>query len=493
MLLSMPKKGVNYIMQGLNGQLSILSKSDISQIHQTSLDILKEIGIKMENEALLEMLEERGAIVDYTKQIVRIPKSMVEEAIEKAPSKVILYGREGKPDLHLEGKNVYTGTGGTAVNIFDLEQGERRASKARDVALTARLVDNLANIDFFVVPVYPDDREKLGADEARFLNALCYTGKHVMGGVYTARGIERVIDFAEEVAGSAAELRKRPIISMITSIISPLKMEKDYTKYMEYIISRGVPVVAPPAPIAGATSPLTLAGCLAQLNAEALFGIVLAQNIEAGAKVLYGIVPTTMDMRTSSFRFGSIESGLMNAAGAELAQYYNLPVYNTAGVTDSRTSDIQAGYEKMGGILLSGLVGANFIHDAAGLLDTGLTVAYEQYVIDNDILGMVKKIIAGIKVDEERLAFADIEETGPEGDFMTAATTLKFLRSEFYDQDIFVAERWEEWQKEGAKDGATRAKEIARDIIYNNKSKYIPESILDNYQGLDPVEVAEIE
>ena len=476
-------------MQGLNGQLEILSQGEIKWIHQTSLEILQDIGIKMENNSLLKMLADTGAEVDSEQQIVRIPPAMVEEALENAPSKVVLYGRDGKPDLHLEGQKVYTGTGGTAVNIFDLENGERRPSQARDVGLTARLVDNLEHIDFFVVPVYPDDRQKNKADEARFLNSLCYTGKHVMGGVYSADGIERVIDFAVEAAGSEKKLRERPIISMITSIISPLKMERDYTEFMEYIISRGIPIVAPPAPIAGATSPLTMAGSLAQLNAETLFGIVLAQVLEPGARVLYGIVPTTMDMRTSSFRFGSIESGLMNAAGAQLAQYYELPVYNTAGVSDSRSPDIQAGYEKMANIMLSGLTGANFIHDAAGLLDTGLSVAFEQYVIDNDILGMVKKALAGIAVDEERLAFEDIKEIGPEGNFLTAATTMKFLRTELYDQETFEADRWEEWQKKGAQNAAQRSRKRAKEILQESEKKYLSENLLNNWKGQDPVEV----
>ncbi len=476
-------------MQGLNGQLEILSQGEIKWIHQTSLEILQDIGIKMENNSLLKMLADTGAEVDSEQQIVRIPPAMVEEALENAPSKVVLYGRDGKPDLHLEGQKVYTGTGGTAVNIFDLENGERRPSQARDVGLTARLVDNLEHIDFFVVPVYPDDRQKNKADEARFLNSLCYTGKHVMGGVYSAEGIERVIDFAVEAAGSEKKLRERPIISMITSIISPLKMERDYTEFMEYIISRGIPIVAPPAPIAGATSPLTMAGSLAQLNAETLFGIVLAQVLQPGARVLYGIVPTTMDMRTSSFRFGSIESGLMNAAGAQLAQYYELPVYNTAGVSDSRSPDIQAGYEKMANIMLSGLTGANFIHDAAGLLDTGLSVAFEQYVIDNDILGMVKKALAGIAVDEERLAFEDIKKIGPEGNFLTAASTMKFLRTELYDQETFEADRWEEWQKKGAQNAAQRARERAKEILKENRKKYLPEELINNWKGQDPVEV----
>jgi len=476
-------------MQGLNGKLSILNENEIERIHQTSLDILNDVGVKLENNDLLNLFKQAGAEIDSEKSLVKIPQGLVEESLEKAPKKVTLFGREDKPDIKLGGQKVYMGTGGTAVNIFDLDSGQRRKCQAEDVALTARLVDNLENIDFYVAPVYPANREKDEADEARFLNSLRYTGKHVMGGVYSTTGIKNVIDFAVELAGSEDKLRERPIISMITSIISPLKMEKEYTEFMRYIVSRGIPVVAPPAPIAGATSPYTMAGSLAQLNAETLFGVVLAQLLEPGAKVLYGIVPTTMDMRSSSFRFGSIESGLMNAAGAQIGQYYDLPVYNTAGVTDSPAADIQAGYEKMANIMLSGLVGANFIHDAAGLLDTGLSVAYEQYVIDNEILGLAKKVLSGISVDNERLAFADIKSIGPEGDFLTAPTTLKYLRSEMYDQDLFESERWEEWYANGAKDAAVRANETAKEILEQADKEYIPEKLLQNWDKIDPVEV----
>ncbi len=461
-------------MLNLAGNLKFLSREEIKKIHNKSLKILKKTGVEVKNKKILKLLLDKGVNVDKERSTVYLGRKIVEDAIEKAPSSVILYSRDGNNDLYLSNTEVYTGTGGTAVNIYDLKKRTRRRTKGKDVADIARLVENLENIDFFVIPVFPGDFSEKKADEVRFFNSLLYTNKHVMGGIYNLEGIKKVINFAEEIAGSRKELQKRPFISMITSIMSPLKMEEDYTGYLQYIVERGIPVVAPPAPIAGATSPLTMAGTLAQMNAEALFGVVLTQLIKPGAEVLYGIVPTTMDLKTSSFRFGSIESGMMNAAGAQLAQYYNLPIYNTAGVSDAKLPDIEAGYEKMANILLSALAGANFIHDAAGLLDTGLTVAYEQYVIDNEILGMVKKVLQGIEITEERLAFADIKEVGPGGNFLTAATTLKYMRSELYKQELYVPDRWEKWQEEGALNTSERAGKIAREILGKN-----PEPCLD--------------
>ncbi len=460
-------------MIDLAGNLQILSEKEIKNIHNKSLKILKNIGIEVKNKEILEFLADKGAKINKDKSIVFLDEQLVNKALKNAPSSVTLYSRDGEHDLHLSGTKVYTGTGGTAVNIYDLNSNKKRRAESVDLANIAFLVENLENIDFYVIPVFADDYAKERADEIRFINSLSYTNKHIMGGVYSLEGIKKVIDYAVEIAGSEKELKKKPFISMITSIMSPLKMEADYTGYLKYIVERGIPVVAPPAPIAGATSPLTMAGTLAQMNAEALFGVILTQLIKPGARVLYGIVPTTMDLKTSSFRFGSIESGIMNAAGAQLAQFYELPVYNTAGVSDSKLPDIEAGYEKMGNILLSALAGANFIHDAAGLIDTGLTVAYEQYVIDNEILGMVKKVLQGIEVTDERLALSDIEKVGPGGNFLTATTTLKYMRSELYKQDLYNADRWEEWQKKGGLDAKDRAREIAKKIIAEKEEPFI--------------------
>ena len=137
------------------------------------------------------------------------------------------------------------------------------------------------------------------------------------------------------------------------------------------------------------TSPVTLAGTVAQLNVEALSGVLLAQIVNPGTPVLFSIVPTTADMRTMAFLFGAVENGMMNALGAQLAHFYQLPIYATAGVTESKIPDVQSGYEKMSTSMLVALAGANYIHDAAGLIESGMTVAYEQYVIDNEINGMV--------------------------------------------------------------------------------------------------------
>ncbi len=445
--------------------LKFLSKKQMDKIHESSLEVLNETGVKVEDEQALELFADKGAEVEFSEEIVRLPPAMVEDAISSAPSRIVLYGREKDHHLELGSTRVYTGTGGTAVNVLDLETGKKREAVTEDVINISRLVDSLEHIDFFVIPVFPGDAGKEGADEARFLNSLAHTSKHVMGGVYTLEGIKKVIKEAVKIAGSEKKLKEKPIISFIANIMSPLSMERDYTVYFQHAVEKGIPVVGPPAPIAGATSPITLPGTIVQTNAEALFTVTFSQIIDPGAKTMYSVVPTTMDMRSSDFRFGSIEMGMMNAACAEMAQYYELPIYNTAGVSDSKTPDIKAGYEKMGGILLSVLSGANYIHDAAGLLNSAMCVAYEQYVIDNQILGAAKRVLRGLEFTEERLAVEEIKQVGPEGNFLTTDSTLKYMRSEFFEDALHENQDWDDWLKNGTPNARDRARDIARDIL----------------------------
>lgn len=466
------------------GMLKLLQEREIQTIHQASMDILQQVGMRVENQKILGLLKEKGAKIDEEEYLAFLPEEIVLSAIEKAPSSVVLYSRDGKNDLELTEKNVYIGTGGTAVNVLDLETKERRESLSKDVVNTARLVENLPHIDFYVIPTYPHDYPKERADEVRFGKALAYTKKHIMGGVYTLQGIKKVIELGIEIAGSLKRLRERPFLSMITSIISPLTMEREYLTFMEYILKQGIPLVAPPAAIAGATAPLPLAGTLAQINAEALFGVVLSQLIEPGAKVLYGVVPTTMEMRTSTFRFSAIEMGMMNGAAAQLAQYYQLPIYNTAGVTDSKVPDTQAGYEKISNILLCALTGSNYIHDAAGLLDTGLSVAYEQYIIDNEIIGLVKRVLRGIEVDDERLALKDIAEAGPGGNFLTAVSTLTFMRTELYEDGLFDSRSFHHWKEGGALDTRERARLFAKEILEEKEKDCLLEPLMERIKTI---------
>ncbi|MDY6892517.1 MAG: trimethylamine methyltransferase family protein [Chloroflexota bacterium] len=460
----------------LGGSFKPLTDEAMQMVHETAMRIIDEVGFEVNSETALELFEGAGARVDKEKRRVCLSQDRVMELIDMAPSEITLCGQDEKHDLLLGGQRVYAGTGGTALYIYHPDTGQKHPASLEDLKRIARLVDGLDNIHFFLLPTYPNELAPGRVDVNRFFAGLDNTTKHVMGGVYTLDGVKQVIKMAEIIAGSADKLRQRPIISMITCSISPLKMDGTYGDLLVPIAKSGIPVACPAEPLCGATSPVTLAGNLTIQIVDSLMGVLLTQIINPGAPVILGSVATSTDLTDLKYLAGSIEMGLLNAAGAQMAQFYKLPFYATAGMTDSKVLDAQSGYESALTNLLCALAGANYIHDAAGLMEFAMTVCYEKYVIDNEILGMVMRAVEGVNVNDETLAFDLIKQVGPGGNFVAAKHTRRFMRSEHYQPSLSDRRSRDEWETEGRKSAWERASERVEGIIANHDYS-LPETI----------------
>ncbi len=450
------------------GSFKPLTEESIHKIHQTAMRVIEEVGFEVNSEVALELFKGAGAWVDEVKHRVRLPQKEVMELIQMAPAQVKLCGQDEKHDVILGGNRVHTGTGGTALYIYHPDTGQKHPAKLADLKRIARLVDQLDNIHLFMLPTYPSELPLEQIDVNRFFAGLDNTTKHVIGGVYTIDGVKQVIRMAEIAAGSAEKLRQRPLISMITCSISPLKMDGQYGDLVVVIAKSGIPLICPAEPLCGATSPVTLAGNLVIQTVDSLMGVMLVQIINPGTPVIFGSVATNTDLRDLKYLAGSIEMGLLNSAGAQMAQFYKLPFYATGGMTDSKVLDAQSGYESALTSLLCALAGANFIHDAAGLMEFALTACYEKYVIDNEILGMVMRAVEGIKVDDDTLAFDLIKQVGPGGNFVTAKHTRRFMRSEHYQPSLSDRDSREEWEAGGENTTWERAAERVKELIANH-------------------------
>ena len=234
------------IRKGLaGGSFKPLTPESISKVHQTAMRIIKEVGFEVNSEMALELFEGAGARVDWEKRRVLLPQEKVLELIRMAPSEVRLCGQDEKHDVLLGGTRVYAGTGGTALYIYQPDTAEKRLATLEDLKRIAKLVDQLDNIHLFMLPTYPNDLPVEQVDVNRFFAGLDNTTKHIMGGVYTPEGVKQVIRMAEMVAGSAEALRQRPLISMVTCSISPLKMDGQYGDLVIAIAKRGIPLVCP--------------------------------------------------------------------------------------------------------------------------------------------------------------------------------------------------------------------------------------------------------
>lgn len=471
------KKGFN------GGHYRPLSNNDLEAIHTTSLRVFSEIGIRVKNKEALKLFAAAGAKVDKADSVVRIEPDLVMDLIRKAPETIVLFGRKPEHTLAVGGKKVFAGTGGSALYVMDPGSDDRRSALLGDLKDIARVVDSLKNIHFFMLPIIPSDVPEGAIDVNRFSVALAYCSKHIMGGVYTVEGIRNVIRMAEMIAGSRQALIEKPIVSMVTCCsISPFVLDDKYSELTIEVARAGIPVVTPAEPLCGTTSPITLAGNLVVQNVDTLAGVMLAQIANPGAPVFYGCISSIADMKDMKYLSGAVEMGLMNAAASQLAHYYRLPIYATAGMSDSKTIDAQAGVESAITTVMVSLAGGNFIHDAAGFLEFCMCASLEKYVLDDEILGMAMRAVEGIKVNPDTLAFDVLKDTGPGGHFVSARHTRKYMRKEQYKPALCNRDQREKWNREGKTSLRKKAEKKVRKILSKPEITALDTKILERIQ-----------
>lgn len=474
------RESTNVVPSGMTGgAYKPIPDRDIERIHMASLEVLERTGIEVLPSECREIFHQAGARVDEERNRVYIPRNMVEDALAMARSEVVLCGRDPRHDITLSGQRVHMGTGGAAVKVLDLETQQARESTLVDVAQIGRLVDALDNIHFYLRSVVARDIPIEDLDLNTYYAALANTSKHVTGNCYTVGAIREVIEMAEMISKGKAALRARPIISFITCwTVSPLRYAPETVEVLTEVVRQELPVFLSSAPQSGATSPAALAGTLVQINAEELSGLTYCQLVKPGTPVVLGYVPSVSDLRTGNFVGGAAEFALMHAAVAQLGQYYNLPVYNSSGLTDSKVPDVQAGFEKGISGLAAALAGANYIHHSAGFLESMLTVAYEQFVIDDDINGSIMRAVRGIEITEETLSVDVIDQVCKgEGHFLGTQQSLELMNTEYYYPHTSDRQRRDNWQEQGGLDMWQRARERARRILKTHQPEPIPPEI----------------
>jgi len=340
-------------------------------------------------------------------------------------------------------------------------------------------VETLDHIHFFLRPVVARDLPNELLHVNTYYAALAATRKHVMGNCFTPQSVRQVVRLAALMAGDEAAVRARPIISFTNCwVVSPLRFAPETVTVLDEIVAHGLPVAISSAPQAGATSPVTLAGTLVQLTAEQLSGITYINLMRPGHPVLMGYVPSVADLRTGSFSGGSPEFALMNAAAAQFAQAYGLPVYTSSALSDSKIPDIQAGYEKGVSTVTAALAGANFVHHSAGFLESLLAVAYEQYIIDDDLNGAVMRMVRGIEVTDETLAVSVIHEVcSGEGHFLGHPQTLANMNTEYYYPHTADRSSRAQWEEAGALDMRERARRRARELLNTSWPSHLPQAV----------------
>lgn len=408
-----------------------LPRGGEEQIHHESLRLLAEKGVRVESPLCRQVLREIGVEVGEDR-VVRLPREMVLSAVETAPKEVVLAGRDNTV-LSLRPGSHYHISGAYMPGILDLKGGEPRRATLSDAADCARLADALAGIDCVCPQVFPTDLPA-SLQELRLLEALALnTSKHCILAPLSRQGHEFAAGLAQVLTQFHPGL-PGPLMSVAVSTTSPLVLDADSGDGLLQDVRAGLSLITLPCPMAGGTSPFTLAGTLVILNAESLFLLALAQAVKAGAPVIYGAVGAVVDMRTGRLSMGSPELSLFSAATARMAAYYGLPSYVAMQCNSSRP-DPQAAVEKATSLLIAMASGAN-LTIGAGSLDNCMLACHEQMVLDAAMVRGAERVFRGIQVDEDALAIETILEVGQGGSFLVTDHTLRHLRTgeHFYDE-----------------------------------------------------------
>jgi len=445
--------------------LALFTKKQLEDVHNATLEVLQRTGVIFKHPEALKVFEEAGAYVDHKRQKVFIPNYLVKEAVKKAPSRFTWHARDSEKSIRFEDNRIHFGPVCTPSFVYDLETGQRRDAILIDFENIVRLMDCLERVDEGYGSVYPRDVSDRVVHVHVMLAQIRNTGKCIRGryrGAIVARDCLKMMSM---VAGGEEELMRNPMLLCVVNPTSPLQWDTSMIEgMMEY--ARLKQLVAPsPEVMAGATGPVTLAGTMVLHNAEALSMITLTQLVNPGTPVIYGAVSTIMDMRTATTRLGAPELGIMHVGFAQLAKYYNIPCRGAAGVTDSKSVDIQAGYETVFNLTLAALAGFNLILYALGGMDSSLSICYEKIVTDHELLGMVERLMKGVETSDQTLAVDVIDAVGPGGHFLAQKHTRDYHKSEHFIPRLFDTQSYDSWVKAGSKDIRERAREEVRKIL----------------------------
>ena len=460
-------------IETLHPTIRMLSDEQVEAIHHTSLDILSQTGIVMKNEAARELLLDAGAW--ESEQRLKVPPLLVMDAIASAPSRIPMFNRLGELTMPLEANKVFFGPGSDCPFTIDLETGQRRQATAEDVRRIAKLCDGLGQIDFVMSMGTPSDVPPLDHYLHSFINMIRGS---VKPNVYTANNredMEAIYRIACAVAGGETELREKPFLLHYAEPISPLLFNDESVDKLLFCAEKGIPVTYLPSPNTGGGGPITLAGALALGNAECLAGLALSQLVRPGTPFLYGMNTAALDMKSAIVSYGSPEWPLGMAACADLARYYDLPVWGTAGATDSKVVDAQAGIEATVSVMTAFLTRCNLNHDV-GYIEYGTTSSMEMLVMVDEIIRDARYVMGGVEVSERTLAREAIHRARPGGGFLADDHTLDNWKWAQWQPALIDRMRYDRWVEKGRQDMAARANERARQILAEHEAPPLPEA-----------------
>ena len=445
--------------------VEILSADQVEAVHTASLRVLAEIGMEVLGDRALDALARAGARVDRATRMVTMEPGLVESLVALAPNEFSLHARNPERDVVFGGSNlIFCAVGGPAF-VSDLDRG-RRPGNFADFVDYVRLIGALDVLhQEGGGPLEPTDLpvETRHLDQYRTFAVELDKTWHCLGTGATM--VDDALEVAMLIRGVDRDvLAREPSLITIINTNSPLRLDGPMSDGLIEMALHGQPVVATPFTLAGAMSPVSLAGAIAQQNAEALFLVALAQIVRPGAPMVYGAFTSNVDMRTGSPAFGTPESVKSQFASGQMARRYGLP-WRSSNATASNVVDAQAAYEAEMAVWGAVMGGVNLLYQGAGWLEGGLTASYEKLIVDAEILQMISEVLQPLVVDEGSLGFDAMVDVGPGGHFFGTQHTLERFETAFYEPMVSDWRNFETWQADGSRTATERANGIWKRLL----------------------------
>ena len=462
----------------IGGQYKPFESHDVETVVENVFRILEEIGFNQATPHCIEQCTNFGAVLGNDGRL-RMPREIVQKAIQLSNRKLILHGQDPAHDLEITGSRVYFATGGAAVMIADPKDNTYRDSLAQDLYDMARIVDTCENIHFFQrTCVLRDIEDNYEMDLNTTYNAVMGTKKHVGASWTEAWHLEKTLELLHMVAGSEEAWRARPFVSQSNCfVVPPMKFAEESLECLRIAVEGGMPVLLLSAGQAGATAPPCLAGTVSQAWAECLGGLVYVNAIKPGAPAILGTWPFVSDLRTGAMSGGSPEQGILSAACAQVGQYFNLPMGTGAGMSDSKLPDFQGGAEHASNVAIAALSGANIIYESAGMYASLLSTCPESLILDNDLLGGCMRMVKGLTVNKETLGFDVIKDVclNSKGHYLGSDQTLNVMQTEYIYPELYNRLSPGDWHDAGKPIALEMAIKKTQEILASHFPTHISE------------------
>ncbi|MBS3819669.1 trimethylamine methyltransferase family protein [bacterium] len=455
------------MIPSLRPKFELLTPELIQKIMKEAMNILEKQGVFVENTEVMNLFRESGMKVKESERRVFITPQLVQECLSQAPSVIKLYDRSQQLEFKVGEDEIHFDPGSAAVHLLDHKIQQQRKPWTEDLIRFSRLTDCLEHLHFQSTGLISSDVPETVADSYRLFISLQFSSKPIITGTFLVRGFQPMYEMLKVIRGNQKSLKEKPLAVFDACPSPPLNWSHLTSQSLIDCARAGIPSELISMGMTGATSPVTLVGTLVQHVAENLSGLVISQLAEKGAPVIFGGSPSSFDMRKGTTPMGAIETMMIDSAYSQIGKYLHLPTHAYMGLSDAKINDSQSGMESGVGAVLAALSGINVI-SGPGMMNFESCQSLEKLVIDNEICGMMYRLLEGISQREEPLAEHLFEDFKPDTHFLSMLHTRNWYRKEHIFPKIVDRDTYGDWGRKGKKSMAERAHQEVERILQEN-------------------------